>query len=366
MLKSKNILIVSPESWGQLFVSKHHYAKSLALRNNCVFFLNPPSEKYSVKRSEIENLWIVDYPGFPKGMRFAPAFLQRFFIAQTFKKLEKLTGICFDIIWSFDNSVFFDFSALSKKVIKISHIVDLNQDFQVARSASSADVCFGTNKYICERFLLHNRNTFKIPHGVNLKDQIVSDRVVLPGTNNFKALYMGNLSMIYIDWDILHALILSFPNVDFLFVGPLTKSNLSNNSNASSIPSQIQKYSNVHFLGAVASAKTINYLNAADILLVSYRYLEFPKQLASSHKILEYLATGKPILATWTEEFEDQELLYMAKSKDEFIHLFEWVMLNIDDLSNDVNTLARKKFASENTYEKLLDRIEEILMRVVK
>ncbi len=40
----KTILLISPESWGKSFVSKHHYAVELAKKGNIVYFLNPPSD----------------------------------------------------------------------------------------------------------------------------------------------------------------------------------------------------------------------------------------------------------------------------------------------------------------------------------
>jgi hypothetical protein len=43
-LSGKNILLISPESWGQNHVSKHHYATELS-KNNKIYFLNPPSSK---------------------------------------------------------------------------------------------------------------------------------------------------------------------------------------------------------------------------------------------------------------------------------------------------------------------------------
>ena len=40
----KDILIISPESWDEHSVSKHHYAMTLAARGSSVFFLNPPDD----------------------------------------------------------------------------------------------------------------------------------------------------------------------------------------------------------------------------------------------------------------------------------------------------------------------------------
>ena len=112
--KGKNILLISPEAWSHLFVSKHHYAIELSKRNN-VFFLNPPTETFSLEGTDYKNLWKIDYKPFMKGLRFFPAFLQRYFMRRKFDKLEKLASIKFDCVWSFDNSVFFDFTFLPKK-----------------------------------------------------------------------------------------------------------------------------------------------------------------------------------------------------------------------------------------------------------
>ena len=47
MLDLYSILIISPEAWNGHFVSKHHYAVSLANRGYKVYFLNPPSNLLS-------------------------------------------------------------------------------------------------------------------------------------------------------------------------------------------------------------------------------------------------------------------------------------------------------------------------------
>ena len=41
-LRDRTILLVSPNEWGAMHVSKHHYALELAERGNRVIFLNPP------------------------------------------------------------------------------------------------------------------------------------------------------------------------------------------------------------------------------------------------------------------------------------------------------------------------------------
>src|SRR5947208_1346282 len=150
-LKNKNILLISPEPLDHIFVSKHHYATHLAKRGNKIFFLNPPGNFDSISNTHFEGVYSVSYQGFPAGIRFYPSFLQKKIIKRKFNHLQRECNIRFDIIWSFDNSVFFDFSALPSHVIKISHIVDLNQDFQTQKAAITADYCFCTTEAIKHR-----------------------------------------------------------------------------------------------------------------------------------------------------------------------------------------------------------------------
>src|SRR5438093_218809 len=90
----RNVIIISPEGWEHLFVSKHHYAIELA-KHNKVFFLNPPSRKFSIEKSRYENLWVINYPPFIKGLRFCPLFLRRYFASRKFERIQKLSDIQF-------------------------------------------------------------------------------------------------------------------------------------------------------------------------------------------------------------------------------------------------------------------------------
>ena len=364
-LSGKSILLISPEPWGKLFVSKHHYAVTLANLGNKVYYLNPPSTKikYSFEATEVKGLWTVNYPGFPMGLRFYPTFLQHFFIAKIYRELETLVGNSFDIIWSFDNSVFYDFSALPKEIFKISHIVDLSQDFQTAKAASTANICFCTSERIKSKLLQYNPSTYKINHGVVLQGTSPNGSVKLPGQQDLKALYVGNLSIPYLDWEKLFALAIEHVEVDFVFLGPKRYSNLSVNPRTNPGEEKTRKLPNVYFLPPVPAREIMNHLKVADILLLSYKNENYSNQLANPHKIMEYLASGKPIVATWTEEYVDKNLLYMAKDKESFIRQFRWVLENYDEACCYETKNARKAFALNNTYDKQIERIEGYICR---
>jgi len=352
-LSDKNILLISPEPWDHIFVSKHHYAAHLAKRGNVVLFLNPPSNRNSVSNTDYENVYTVEYTGFPKGLRFYPRYFQQYFIRKKFEKLQMLCNAKFNIVWSFDNSVFFDFSALPPTVVKIFHMVDYNQDFQLPLASETSDYCFCTSESIKKKLENYSTRVFKIQHGYNVPSEI--NPVKFPGKNPVKALYAGNLEIPYIDWHLIQELVTTNNTVDFIFIGP--------GSNQNSI-NKLKGLPNCFFYGKVSAVELQNYYASADILLIAYRESLQLTQLTNPHKMMEYLGSGKMIVATFTAEFEDyaeEGLFLMSKMNSEFSELFKKAILNIDYWNKLELQSRRKDFATSNTYDSQIHRIEGII-----
>ena len=108
-LKNKTILLVSPNKWGDMHISKHHYARALAKRGNKVFFLNPPNLNSKLfKKSYIEeNLTVIDYYPLFRGKRIFPSDWYNFLIRFQIKFIQRKIGRI-DILWSFTSTIFFD------------------------------------------------------------------------------------------------------------------------------------------------------------------------------------------------------------------------------------------------------------------
>lgn len=346
-LISKNILLISPEPWSHIFVSKHHYAINLACRGNNVYFLNPPSDHEKCEKTDFENLYSINYTGFVKGLRFLPSFIQKIFIRRCFKALQRLCNVRFDIVWSFDNSVFFDFSALPKDIFSISHVVDLNQDFQFKKAVKTANICFGVIKKIVDKQLLYNRNSFQIGHGV--QNYPKSSKVIkLPGKNSKKCLHIGNLAMKHIDWNLYNQCIADNSGVDFIFIG-------SNNLPIS------QK--NCFKINTIPANRIPDYLMSADILWLAYK-VQYYQEYATPHKMMEYLASGKMILATWTEEYVDLHyngLIKMSRNSSQFLKYFDEITVNLDFWNNEDLTAKRKAYTADFTYTNQVRKIEELI-----
>ena len=361
-LVGKNILHISPEPWSHLFVSKHHYARHLAQRGNNVWFLNPPGNEAKVSPTDISSLQVLDYRGFPPLMRYYPAFLRRWFTFRSFRHLEKMAGISFDIIWSFDNSVFFQLDSIPKSVLKISHIVDLNQDFETRRAATTADVCFCTTQAIkakLEKYAFGKVHW--INHGLSINvSQTVQKQVVLPGKNSIKAVYAGNLAMQYLDWEILFNAASINPKIDFVFFGSNADEFDLGVNWMHSWKQMMIELPNVYWPGRVASDQLQSIYQSADLLLIAYQESHHIDQ-ANPHKTLEYLYSGKPIVATYTAAYADMNLIYMSERNEDWPALLEKVINNLDQLAADVLVESRRSYALDNTYEMQIQRIETIL-----
>lgn len=354
-IADKNILLISPEPWNHVFVSKHHYAVHLAERGNRVFFLNPPSDKERVAPTTFANLNSTDYRGFPSGLRLYPGWLRKPIVAQVYRNLERLCGAKFDFVWSFDNSVFFDLDALPDHVVKFSHIVDLSQDFQLRRAVRSADYCFCTSEQIKKRLSKYSDRVFKIAHGYNERFQKALDNPPM-SASRVRAIYAGNLAIPYMDWASIDAIVEQHPQVDFYFLGPgkhpagPAKTNVINRQNA-------------YFPGEVPPFHLQAWFSKADILFVAYNQDAYRDQVANPHKMMEYLGSGKMIVATYTTEFAQyaDSTFLMSGENGDFPKVFTRALRELSYWNSDALQHARRSIALDNTYEKQLGRIENIM-----
>jgi glycosyltransferase involved in cell wall biosynthesis len=356
-LVDKTILLISPEAWDHISVSKHHYAIHLAKRGNKVYFLNPPSDTLKVEPARVDNLFVVSYKGFPMGLRYYPSIIQRGIVKRTFAGLEYTCSAHFDVAWSFDNSVFYDFSALPKRVLRISHLVDFNQNYQVKKAALTADFCFCTTEALRKRLSVYNEKTFKINHGYNPP---LSASAQAPGGNRVKALYAGNLSINSIDWCIIGTVVEEHPEIDFVFVGPDADAPADRNNRCAK--ERTLRAPNAHFIGRVEADDLHGYYQSADVLLVAYRERYHADQVSNPHKMMEYLGSGKVIVATATLEFLDlYPLIVMSARNCEWSKLFSRVIHELAYFNSQELQSSRRAFAWKNSYEEQINRIEGII-----
>ncbi len=115
---------------------------------------------------------------------------------------------------------------------------------------------------------------------------------------------------------------------------------------------------NIIWWGRVDSTLIPSVLEKVDICLLTYRAEEYKEQLANSHKILEYLNSGKVTVATYTDEYKDKRnLLEMVDDSKEYESVFKKVVENLDFYNSEEKQKERKKFAQSNSYDNQLVKI---------
>ncbi len=349
------ILIISPEPWNGHFVSKHHYAETLAMRGQRVYFLNPPDNtlgQIEVNETKQQNLWEVSAPQVAKGLRFYPQKLRNLLERRWLEKLEAIIGQKFTTVWLFENSRFYDMGFAGSRT-KIYHQVDLNQNFHVKEAASSANICFCTTDIIKKKLYFSKVRVYKIHHAVaeysNTKMLLSIENIKKLQEHKINVMYVGNLNMAYLDVKLLSNTIEKFPYVIFHFIGACKRNE--------PLYESCKGYKNINWWGRVDSQMILNILSKSDVLLLAYK-MEFHRDQASPHKVMEYLGSGKVTVATYTDEYKDKRhLLEMVDDSKDYLETFERVISDLSFYNSAEKQKERVTFAENNTYSKQLDTI---------
>ncbi len=354
------ILIISPEPWDGHFVSKHHYARELARRGHRVLFHGPPEVTGPMRLVPVPDapgdLRVLQAPRVAPGLRFLPAPLRRACETRWLGQVEQLAGARVDVIWSFENSRFFDLGFAGQR-LKIYQQVDLNQDFHPDIAAATADLTIALSAPIAQRLKSAAPGLMRLTHGhagyppaERLPDGVETSF----SAASVNAVMVGNLDIAYLDVPLLAQLVAEHPDVRFHFIGAYT-TGLNLHATTAAAP-------NVVFWGHQPSHLLPGFLERADILLLAYLAEQHLDQLANPHKMMEYLAAGPCVLATRTLDYEDQpDLIEMASDQADFAQRFAAITAEPAFWNSPPRVKRRRAFAASNTYPRQLDRIAQAL-----
>ena len=154
-----------------------------------------------------------------------------------------------------------------------------------SKLANIADLILGASPAICEKF--DSRKTTLIPHGVDyeLFSQPAQRAIDLPNNDKPIAGFYGSISQ-WLNYELIASVCLANPNWDFVFIGPVE---LEFNP--------LPKLSNVYYLGPKPHDALPSYSQHWDASLLPFKLNE--QILACSPlKLMEYLATGTPVVTT--------------------------------------------------------------------
>ncbi|MBR9997629.1 MAG: hypothetical protein KFF73_01600 [Cyclobacteriaceae bacterium] len=242
--------------------------------------------------------------------------------------------------------------------------MDWSEDFNRETLCRTSDICFCTSDKLLKAMRKYNQYTYNIGHGYAPSEYELNPEEKKEVGNKFqiKAGYIGNMNSKYLDWETFYLLASKNPEIGFFFIGPKGMSNLSGIEFNEPLLTKLEKLDNTFFLGEKPAYKIPSYLKEFDILLLIYKAKKYKEQVANPHKLLEYFGSGKIVLASWTEEYRDKnDLIEMVPSNDDLPTTFTKVMNNIKFHNQNDKQLKRKKFAMDNSYEKKIHVIENLI-----
>ena len=221
-----------------------------------------------------------------------------------------------------------------------------------------ADVVTTNSDFFAESSIQHNKNSYMVGQGCDVSHfSDEDDSIKIP--NELKEItkpiigYVGSLTTLRLDIELLEYIANKRKDWSVVLVGPededFKKSDLHN-------------LSNVHFLGRKNESELPNYVKGFDVamnpqLINNLTIGNYPR------KIDEYLAMGKPIIATKTKAMEMfKDAVYLGSTKQEYVSLIE------KSLAEDSKELFEKRIqvAKSHTWVNNVSAIYDAITKATK
>jgi len=375
-LTGKTVYLISHERWGAMKISKHHYAQELAHRGCQVFFLEPPDLAYegiSITPSlEHHRLHIVRYRPIFRGKRFLPPFLYSLLIRMQVRALLRAIGQKPDLIWCFQGYLYQDL-----RYFGASHSLFFAADHfpreEPPTELYSSDLILTVSDTIRQRLLAKGFSCQQINHGLQRTfaeralqnwQQYGSRKQNQPPVVG----YSGNLRIETIDHKAMLEVIRRLPGYQFVFWGSYQENDLNlyglRGPETEAFLHQLQCFPNVILRGPLPADQLAEEINGVDILWLCWQFKGLPnRDNANSHKILEYLSTGIPVITHAVLAYADSDLMYMLPMDQaaDFPDFFCKTAAMVSEGEDPSLVSRRISFAVENAYARHLDYIEGLL-----
>jgi len=383
-LRDETIVYFGPENWDGMWRNRHQLMSRFAHHNKVIYvepakklrpvlrnFLRrqPPAMTKHKARVSIDSSGVLIYHSpwwLPLTGRSPFRQFSVWLYLKVFANACNIQEQCRPIVWLSRPTMCDLIGGLNEK-LSIYHVVDEYTAYtgvddkirniltNLERSmVSRVDLVIVVTTTLLKNKSPHNSNTYLVPNAVNysayakINDELPSDMLEIP-----KPIigFTGLLSA-RIDLDLIKKAAQARPKWSFVFIGAVNDAKCREQIDA------LGHMPNIHILGNKPVESLPGYLQNFDICMIPYAD-DMNAAHASPLKLYEYAAVAKPIVTTdfpAAHEFEGH--LQIVKGVDEYISACELVLQM--PASSPILTQNRN-FAAENTWEKRVQRISEII-----
>jgi len=393
MINGKDIIIVGQQAWDIEIGSN---CKNIALelsKHNRVLYVNPPLDRITKirysndlkvqKRIRIikgkekglgiikENLWILYPDVLIESINWIRIHYLFCFLNKINNKFFATSIKAAIAMLNFDNFILFNDSDIFrsfylKELLNPEISIYYSRDNMIAtkywkrhgtilepKLIQKSDVCVANSEYLKNYCKKYNINSYYVGQGCDL--ELFKINTSFPIPEKLQPIqspiigYLGALTSLRLDIDLIVYLAKSCPHWNIVLVGPqddiFKKSELHN-------------FRNVYFIEACDPGDIPKYIDTFDVcinpqILNELTIGNYPR------KIDEYLAMGKSVVATKTEAMLSfKEHVFLASNHCEFIDMIKVALEH-----TDINSVEeRKEFAFSHSWENSIKEISKSIV----
>jgi uncharacterized SAM-binding protein YcdF (DUF218 family)/glycosyltransferase involved in cell wall biosynthesis len=325
MLTGQNILCISSIDWDFIWQGHQQIMSMLAADGNKVLFVentgvrrpmlrDVPRLRQRIRnwwrgtkgfRQERENLFVYSPLVLPFPYSRIARWINRFIIVRAIRRWMNVTGIQRPLVWTFlPTALALDILKAVDAELVVYYCID---DFATSSSAAGnirltenrlfrqADLVFVTSEKLRERARQFRQQADVFPFAVdfrrfeairNSNDEIPADLLAI---DHPIVGYVGGLHR-WIDQDLVTRAARQLPDVSFVFIGP-----------SQCDVSKLEAEPTMRLLGPRSTQQLPGYIKGFDVGIVPYVFAEYTANVYPT-KLNEYLAMGKPVVATGLPE----------------------------------------------------------------
>jgi glycosyltransferase involved in cell wall biosynthesis len=224
-------------------------------------------------------------------------------------------------------------------------------------AASRSRLVFTTSTTMYERQGRLNSGTHLVPNGGDYEHFVEAGerRIAAPEVSALPRPvlgFAGNFLASKVDFDLLGKLARALPQSTLLLIGPSARQTAPALERLAGLP-------NVRWLGQKPYAELPRYVAAFDVGLIPYATNAYTRSCFPL-KLYEYLAAGKPVVASGVPELAGMEPdVVLANGATAFVEAVQDAV----DRDGDADRLRRKQLAARNTWEAKTERLLGLVRR---